>query len=248
MPDLTPAQWILATIGALGIGVAKAGFAGVSLLYVVIFAFLFGARESSGIVLPLLLIGDLGAIRFFRQHARWDYVWKMLPPACVGIVVGTFLIGRLDEAAFRPTVGAIVLGLTALQLVRMIRPAWLGNIPHSRWFAWSMGILAGITSMLANASGPIVALYTLAVGLPKLEFVGTNAWFFLIVNALKVPFSLGLGLIHSNSLMLNVVLAPAIAVGVIGGQWLTHRLSQRAFDGWLLAFATAAALRLLGLV
>ena len=248
MPDLTPAQWVLATIGALGIGVAKAGFAGVSLLYVVIFAFLFGARESSGIVLPLLLIGDLGAIRFFRQHARWDYVRKMLPPACVGILIGTLLIGRLKESAFRPTIGAIVLALTTLQLIRMVRPAWLGNVPHSRWFAWSMGILAGITSMLANASGPIIALYTLAVGLPKLEFVGTNAWFFMIVNAIKVPFSLGLGLIHLNSLMINVVLAPAIAVGVIGGQWLTHRLSQRTFDGLLLAFAAAAALRLLGVL
>ena len=244
MPDLTPAAWTLAVLGALGIGLAKAGFAGVSLLYVVIFAMLFGARESSGLVLPLLLIGDVGAIQSFRQHARWDYVWKMLPPACVGILAGSLMIGRLNPAAFRPTIGAIVLALTVLQLIRMARPEWLGAVPHSAWFAWTMGILAGITSMLANASGPIIALYTLAVGLPKLEFVGTSAWFFLIVNAIKVPFSAALGLIHADSLLLNVVLAPGVAVGLWGGRWLTHRISQRVFDGLLLAFAGLAALRM----
>jgi uncharacterized membrane protein YfcA len=246
MPDLSVTHWLLAAIAAVGIGVAKAGFAGVSLLYVVIFAFLFGARESSGIVLPLLLIGDLGAIRYFRQHARWDYVRRMLPPAIVGIVIGTLLMGRLDEASFRPTIGAIILALTALQLLRLAKPGWFGAVPHAWWFAWMMGILAGITSMLANASGPIIALYTLAVGLPKLEFVGTNAWFFMIVNAIKVPFSLSLGLIHANTLLLNVALAPAIALGVWAGRWATHRIPQRAFDTLLLVFAAAAALRLIG--
>jgi len=248
MPDLTPFEWMLAVVGALGIGVAKAGFAGVSLLYVVTFAFLFGARESSGIVLPLLLLGDLGAIRLFRQHARWDYVRKMLPPACAGIVLGSILIGRLDEAAFRPTIGTIVLTLTILQIVRMARPERLGHVPHAWWFRWSMGMLAGVTSMLANASGPIIALYTLAVGLPKLELVGTNAWFFMIVNAIKVPFSFGLGLIHPDSLMINVILAPAIACGLWGGQWLTRRMPQRLFDGLLLCFAGVAALRMLGMI
>ena len=248
MPDLSFAQWLLAIVAAIGIGVAKAGFAGVSMVYVVIFAFLFGARESSGIVLTLLLLGDLAAIRLFRQHARWDYIRRMLPPACVGIVLGTLLMGRLDESAFRPTIGTIILVLTVLHLVRMARPGWLGSVPHARWFAWTMGILAGITSMLANASGPIIALYTLAVGLPKLEFVGTNAWFFMIINALKVPFSISLGLIHANTLLLNVALAPAIALGVWGGRWATHRVSQRTFETLLLAFAAIAALRLIGVV
>jgi hypothetical protein len=101
--------------------------------------------------------------------------------------------------------------------------------------------------MLANASGPIIALYALAVGLPKLEFVGTYAWFFLLINAFKVPFSWALGLVHVGTLMLNVVLAPPIALGVIAGRWLTHRVPQHIFNGLLLAFAAIAALRLVGL-
>jgi uncharacterized membrane protein YfcA len=246
MPDLSLSQWLLAVVAAIGIGIAKAGFAGVSLLYVVIFAFIFGARDSTGIALLLLLVGDIGAVAAFRQHARWEYVRRMLPPACVGVVIGFLLMGRLSEAAFRPTVGGIILVLTALHLLRLARPSWFGTVPHGRTFAWTMGVMAGITSMLANASGPIIALYALAVGLPKLEFVGTNAWFFLIINAFKVPFSYSLGLVRTDTLLLNAALAPPIALGVVLGRWMTHRIPQRLFDTLLLIFAAAAALRLVG--
>jgi uncharacterized membrane protein YfcA len=246
MPDLTPTHWLLAVAAAFGLGVGKAGLAGLSLVHVVVFAFLFGARESTGVVLPMLLVGDVCAVTAFHEHARWDYVRRMLPPACVGIMAGAFFMRGLNEASFRPVIGWIILGLTTLQIVRMLRPGWLGNIPHAAWFTWAIGLLAGATTMLANAAGPIFVVYALAVGLPKLEMVGTSAWFFFIVNAVKVPFSAGLGLIHAETLLLNLVLVPAIVAGVLGGRWVIHRLPQRLFDLLLLAFAAIAALRLIG--
>ena len=245
MPELSPAEWLLAVAGAIGLGVGKAGLAGMSLLHVLIYAFLFGARESTGVVLPMLLIGDVGAVTLFHQHARWDYVRRMLPPACLGVVAGALLMRVLSDAAFRPTIGWIVLSLTALQVVRTYRPAWFGNVPHARWFAWSIGLLAGTTTMLANAAGPIFAVYCLAVALPKYEFVGTSAWFFLILNAFKVPFSAALGLIHAQTLLFNLALAPAILAGLLGGRWLVRRVPQRVFDVLLLSFAAVAALRLI---
>lgn len=245
MPPLSPAEWLLAIAGAIGLGVGKAGLAGMSLLHVLIFAFLFGARDSTGVVLPMLLIGDVGAVTLFHQHARWDYVRRMLPPACVGVVFGALLMRALTDAAFRPTIGWIVLSLTALQVVRTYRPEWFGNVPHARWFAWTIGLLAGTTTMLANAAGPIFAVYCLAVALPKYELVGTSAWFFLILNAFKVPFSAALGLIHGQTLLFNLALAPAIFAGLLGGRWLVRRVPQRVFDVLLLAFAAVAALRLI---
>ena len=119
----------------------------------------------------------------------------------------------------------------------MQRPDWFGDVPHNRWFAWGMGLIAGITTMLANAAGPIFALYALAVALPKFEIVGTSAWFFFIINSFKVPFSLGLGLIHGQTLLLNLVLSPVIVAGVFGGRWIITRIPQRMFDAFLLAFA-----------
>jgi uncharacterized membrane protein YfcA len=247
MPDLTAVQWLLAIISALGIGVAKSGFAGVSMMHVLIFAFLFGARNSTGVVLPMLIIGDICAVLAFRQHAQWNYIRRMLPPACLGVVGAWGWMHQLDEELFKPLIGGIILVLSALQIARLRRPDWFAHIPHATWFAWTLGLLAGFTTMLANAAGPIMALYFLAIALPKLEFVGTSAWFFFILNVFKVPFSAGLGLIHQDTLLLNAILIPAIALGLFAGRWLIRIVPQRLFDGLLLAFAAIAALRLVGL-
>jgi uncharacterized membrane protein YfcA len=248
MLHLSPAGWLLAFLAAFGMGMGKGGLAGISLLHVVVFAFLFGARDSTGIVLPMLLVGDVCAVIGFKQHARWDYIRRMLPPACAGIVAGALLIRKVDDALFRSLIGWIILALAILQLGRMRRPDWFGDVPHNPWFAWTMGLLSGLTSMLANAAGPIFALYALAISLPKFEMVGTSAWLFLIINALKVPFSFGLGLITPQTLRLNLVLAPVVVIGVFSGRWLITRLPQQWFDGMLLAFVAIAALRLIGLI
>lgn len=246
MPDLTTAQWLLSVLAAFGIGVAKSGFAGVSLLHVLVFAVLFGARESTGVVLPMLIVGDICAVSAFHQHARWDFIRRMLPPACLGVVAGWALMHRLNDAAFKPLIGWIILGLALLQIARTQRPNWFSHIPHEQWFGWTMGIMAGVTTMLANAAGPVMALYFLAIGLPKLEFVGTSAWFFLSINLFKVPFSTGLGLIHSQTLLFNAVLIPAIVIGLISGRWLVTRIPQKLFDALLLIFVGIAALRMIG--
>src|SRR5262249_1806497 len=132
------------------------------------------------------------------------------------------------------------------QVIRMFRPDAFGNVPHGHVFAWSMGLLAGGTTMLANAASPIMSVYFLAVALPKLEFVGTTAWFFFLINAFKVPFSAWLGLIHGSTLLFNLLLSPVILVGLWAGGRMMRRLPQRAFDTLLLAFAALAALRLIG--
>jgi uncharacterized membrane protein YfcA len=242
---MTAAEWGLAIVAAAGIGIGKSGLAGMSLVHVLIFAFLFGARESTGVVLPMLLIGDVCAVRIFHQHARWDYVRRMLPPACLGVVSAAIVMRGLNEAVYKPIIGVTILALTLLQVVRLYKPQWFGRVPHSRWFAWTIGLVAGGATMLANAAGPIFTIYCLAVALPKFELVGTSAWFFFIINAFKVPFSIALGLIHGETLALNAILSPAILAGIFAGRWLTSNIPQRLFDGLLLAFAGVAALRLM---
>jgi uncharacterized membrane protein YfcA len=245
LPSLTASEWLLAIVAALTLGVGKAGLAGLSLLHVVIFAFLFGARDSTGVVLPLLLVGDVCAVVAYHRHTRWDYVRRMLPPACLGVAVAAAFMRGIGDAAFRPLIGGIVLCLAVLQAVRMQRPDVLGKIPHARPVAWNIGILAGISTMLANAAGPVIAVYCVAVALPKFEIVGTMAWFFFLINAFKVPFSAGLGLIRRDTLLLNATLVPAVILGVLGGRWLVHRLPQRIFDLLMLGFAALASLRLI---
>jgi uncharacterized membrane protein YfcA len=151
----------------------------------------------------------------------------------------------IDESAYKPLIGWTVLGLAALQVLRMRRPDWLGDVPHTKTAVWSIGLTAGASTMLANAAGPVITIYCLAVGLPKFEVVGTLAWFFFIINAFKVPFSAGLGLIRGDTLLLNLALVPAVIAGVFGGRWLLQRLPQKLFNLLMIGFAAIAALRLI---
>jgi uncharacterized membrane protein YfcA len=243
--DLSWTSWLLLAVAALGIGITKSGFSGVSLVHVLVFAYVFGARASTGVVLPMLIAGDVIAMWIYGKDADWKYVRRMMPPALVGVVLGWWWMGRLSEVYYRPLIGAIILGLAGLQLLRMRREAWFANVPHSQWFAWVMGMLVGITTMLANAAGPVFGLFLLAIGLPKREFVGTAAWFFLLLNVLKIPFSANLGLIQRETLMLNLVLLPLIVVGLGMGRAVIHRIPQRTFDTVILIFSAAAAIHML---
>ena len=248
LQQLTVWEILLLTVASLGIGFSKSGFAGVSLLHVVVFAAVFGAKASTGILLPMLIVGDVCAIWAFGQKVQWQHFLRLLPPTLLGVVIGTGLMKELDESAFKPIVGVIILGLASLQLYRIWRPEALASLPESKLFAWTLGLLAGVATMMANAAGPIVALYLLAVALPKLELVGTGAWLFLVVNICKLPFSyFALDLISSKTLTVNLVFSPAIPLGMLAGAWCVHRIDQKVFNILLLVFTAVVALRLLGL-
>ncbi len=238
-------EWLLALLAATGIGVSKSGLPGISLLHVVLFAQLFPGLQSTGVVLPMLIAGDIGAVVLFRRHADWSHVWRTLPPALVGVVIGWWIMSRSRATNFNPVIGGIVLGLAVVQLVRNWRPDLLSHVPHTRGFAWTIGLLAGVVTMLANAAGPVMGLYLLAVALPKEVFVGTAAWFFLLINLFKVPFSAQLGLINGGSLALNALLVPMVVAGLFIGKATIAKLPQRLFDTLIIAFALAAAARLL---
>jgi len=245
LQEISALGWIGLLVGAMGIGVSKSGFPGISMLHVVVFAIVFGALDSTGVLLPLLVVGDLCAIRLFGRKADWHHVRRLLPPTLVGVVAGWALMDRVDENSFKLLVGTIILALSAVQGVRMWKPDWFGQVPHQRWFALLLGGLAGLTTMLANAAGPVVGLYLLAVCLPKWELIGTSAWLFLVLNLVKLPLSYDLGLIDGRSLAVDAVLAAAVPVGMLMGRWLVHRVSQSWFNTILLGFTVVGAIRLM---
>lgn len=245
LPAFTPLQWSLAVLAAFCIGFSKSGFPGAGLLTVIIMAHLFGARESTGALLPMLICGDLLSVRVFHQHARWELIRRMLPPTAVGIVSAYVLMMWLPGGAFRPIIGWIVLAMVILQAARRWRPEWYTGVPHSTSFARIMGFATGVATMLANAAGPVMGLYFLALDTPKFTLVGTSSWFFLIVNLFKVPFSAHLGLIHGMTLLFNLLLIPFIAVGIFTGQRLMRHIPQSLFEALLLLFATIASIRMI---
>jgi uncharacterized membrane protein YfcA len=243
---LTFWQWAILALGAFFTGLSKTGIAGVSVLAVALFANALPARESTGALLPLLLCGDVIGVAFFRKHASWPHLWKLCPWVAVGVGIGYLALDHIGNLQVQRMIGAILLAIVGLSLWRRLRPEQANSeVPHAWWFAALTGLLAGFTSMVANAAGPVMVLYFLAVGLPKLVFVGTGAWFFMLVNAFKVPFSAHLGLITSRSLLLDSILVLPMIPGALLGPVILRRLNQKAFELMVLILTAVATVRLL---
>lgn len=237
-------DWVWVVISALCIGLGKSGFGGAGMAAMLVMANILPARESTGVILPMLITADIAAVAIFRRHAVWKNIFHILPAACVGVVLGWLIMPRIPDAVFGVFLGWLILAMIALLIALRLS----GKLEHLAMdhptLAWPIGLLSGITTMLANAAGPVMTLYLLASRLPKMAFVGTGAWFFLIVNVFKVPFSAGLGLITPQSLLLNAFMVPMILAGVFLGRWLLRHISQSLFEALLLVFAVAAGLRM----
>ena len=234
------------SLAAFCSGLSKTGFAGLGVLSVAIFANIIPALNSTGVLLPLLVCADFFGVFFFRKHAEWSYLWKLFPWVVVGIVLGCFALGKFNDADARRTIGIILLVMMALQLWRQRQSGDLAaRLPHASWFVALTGIAAGFATMTANAAGPLMVLYLLAIGLPKLSIVGTGAWFFLFVNIFKVPFSVHLGLISADSLKMDAILLLPMIPGALLGPVILKRINETMFEILVLAFTLIAAVRLL---
>jgi uncharacterized protein len=238
-------QIALAVFGAMLVGVSKTGIAGLGMLFVVMFANVIPAKQSSGFVLPLLIFGDVVAVLSYRAHAKWAHVFRLMPWTAAGVVLGFFAMGELDDRKAKLLIGMIILVMVAIQVWRKSR-AKPGEVPeYGLWFAGTLGVLVGFTTLVANAAGPLMAIYLLAMRLPKMEYVGTGAVFFLLLNLFKVPFMVGLGLITTDSFGFNLMLAPAVLVGAMLGRKLLPLINQKAFENIALGLSAIAGLRLL---
>lgn len=240
----SPWAWVVAYAAAVCIGLSKTGFGGVGMVAVVLMAQVLPARESTGAVLPMLIVADLFAVRAFRQFAVWSHLLGLLPAAVLGILSGWLVMPFLSEQLFRPLIGWLVLLLLGLTVAQKLSGRLSASAAAHPAIAWPLGWLAGVTTMLANAAGAVMTIYLLACRLPKYEFVGTAAWFFLIVNVVKVPLSASLGLINPSSLWLNLLLLPGIVAGVAAGRNLLGRINQGAFEWLMIGFSLLGGLRL----
>ena len=237
--------WAIAAVGALFVGLGKGGLTGLGIAPVLIFALILPPRESTGFVLPLLIVGDLCAVGAFWRAVKWPVLFRLFFPALLGVFLGYLCMGRIAPAAFGPLIGAILLGLIAIQLVRKLVGERLDRFFQSTVFSLFMGILAGMTTMIANAAGPVAVLYFLSIRLLKWELIATSAWLFFLTNLCKVPFSVHLGLINPNSLYLGLFLAPAVVAGIFIGRKAASLIPQREFNLFVLAFSLLGALRLI---
>jgi uncharacterized protein len=109
-----------------------------------------------------------------------------------------------------------------------------------------MGILGGFATMIGNVAGPIFAIYLLAMHLPKNNFIGTGAWFFLITNLVKFPLHIFIWkTINLQTLLLDVTLFPGIAAGAFFGIWLIKKIPDKTYRFFVITITALSALLLL---
>jgi uncharacterized membrane protein YfcA len=242
---LSPTGYAIALLAALCIGLSKSGFSGISIVSVVLFADLYGAKASVGLALPLLIAADLMAYPAFRQHGSWQPVWKLLAPTLAGLLAGWWVLGSMDDHMLRRAIGAAILLMVAVQALRRVKPETFDRWAHSRGCGTAAGLLGGFSTMLANAAGPVIQLYLMARRVPKMDLIGTGARFFLLINLIKVPLNAQLAIITPESLWENAKLLPAVAIGIFGGRRLIQYVPQRAFEWMIVGFSALAAIRLM---
>ncbi len=235
----------LASLGAWSLGVSKTGFPGLAIVNVLVIAELFGAKNSVGIILPMLVVCDLIVLPLFWKHATWKMIWPLVPITFIAIVAAWFLLDAFDDLTARRVIGGIILVMLVLQLIREFQKEFLEHLPDSRTFRWISCGMIGVSTMLANAAGPVYSIYALVHKMPKMEFLGVGARFFLLVNLFKMPFLGQLELINAESLKLNLLLLPALIIGILIGRKLIHLVPQRLFEILLYGFSAIAGIRML---
>ncbi|MBC3764854.1 sulfite exporter TauE/SafE family protein [Neptunicella marina] len=238
--SLSYATLSLLFVVAFFIGLAKTGVHGASMFAVPILALIFGGKTSSGLMLPMLILADLFAVKYYHRHANWQYLMKLFPSAAVGVVIGTLLGSSIDDEAFRLMMGIIIFASLAIML--WMEKANKDKIPDYTWFAILMGTLGGITTMIGNLAGSVMALYLLSMRLPKNVYIGTAAWFFLVINLFKVPFHVfSWHTISINSFLLNLICLPVIALGAWAGIEVVKRIPEKQYRWMILAMTAIAA-------
>jgi uncharacterized membrane protein YfcA len=284
--DISLWEFIALAAATVLVGFSKTAVSGANTVSLAIFAAVLPARESTGVLLPLLIVGDTLAVLNYRRHAHWPTLLKLFPAVAAGVVVGTLFLVWADDEVVRTSIGAILLLMAGVTMWRRRasareadavppektraasethaaeadvgdHPAAEGPVPPSavtsragtrdgrRTKASSYGVLGGFTTMVANAGGPVMSLYLISAGFRKLEFLGTAAWFFLIVNTTKVPFSAGLGLIDGHSLLVDAALVVFVFPGAYIGRICADRINQLLFERLVIAATVLGGVELL---
>jgi uncharacterized membrane protein YfcA len=221
-------------------GMSKTGIHGAGMMAVPLLAVVFGGQLSSGVLLPILCLADIIGVWYYHRHASWYHLKKLFPWAAVGTVLGTVVGGVIDDEAFK-LVMAITIFISVLIMVWLERGR-REEVPAFKWFASLTGIAGGFTSMIGNLANSVMAIYFLTMRLPKNAFIGTTAWFFLVINWFKIPFHIfSWKTISWNSFLLDLTTIPFIALGAFLGITVVKRMEDKTYRWFIIVMTIVAA-------
>jgi len=246
-PDMTAFQLAILAVSALLVGVNKSGIPGLGMLPVILLAVAFELNPgfATGVMLLMICTGDIFAVSYYRKNADWKIVLHLLPYTMLGLALGFVTLRFLHRPEhLRIMIGWIILLLATVHLIRV---AFFKHAPvPSHWaFSAIVGLAAGFTTQVANAAGPVMALYLLSMKLPKDRYVGTCAWFFMIMNWTKLPIFCFEGRVTASVLHAVLPMLPLILIGAALGVLFVKRAPQRFFEIVIEIIVIVSAVKLL---
>ncbi|MDR1121892.1 MAG: sulfite exporter TauE/SafE family protein [Dysgonamonadaceae bacterium] len=241
----TTYDWVLLFMCALLIGMSKTGIQGITLLAIPFMAINFGAKPSTGLILPMLCFSDLIAVFYYRRMAEWKYVFKLLPAAVVGFFVAIAVDKLIPADEFRLLMAFCIFTGIAVMLW-MEKKKKDAKMFTSWWYAPLFGLMGGFTTMIGNAAGPVMSVYLLSMRLPKYSFVGTSAWFFLLVNYLKLPLQIFVwDNISVTTILLNAMSIPFMVAGAIAGIVFVKKVPEKSYRTFIIVVTVLSTFMLL---
>lgn len=242
--QLTNFDWFLAFLGAILLGIGKAGLKGIGIVIVTIMAIVFGGKQSTGVLIPMMVVADVFAVIYYHRHTQWKFLIKLLPSMVIGVLLGVWLGNDISDILFKQLMAVLILGIVVV-MIYMDRKK-TNEIPSSKIFSNSIGLLSGFTSMIGNLAGSFSTIYFLAMRLPKNEFIGTAAWLFFIINVFKLPFHIFVWkTVSSESLIINLILVPGIIFGFYVGIKLVKLINNEIYRKFILLVTGIGAIVIL---
>ena len=227
--DSSLTQILVLGLCAFLIGANKMGVPAIGILPVILLALVFPAKLSPGIQLILLAATDVLAVIYYRRHANWKIILRLLPFALVGIALGSIVIRTVDnEMLLLRMMGVLILALVILNLFRERLKSYLAD--KGLILALFFGVALGFATQLANAAGPIAAMYFVLMRLQKEEYMGVSAWTFLLLNCIKLPIFISEGRITMEALRMDIAIFPLVLVGGICGVLFLKKVPQKRFE------------------
>lgn len=242
--ELSPVEFCIAAISAFLLGLTKAGIKGIDVMVVIGFALVFGAKISTGVLMPLLMVGDLFAINYYKRHVHWPSILKLIPWMILGVLMGNYGGKSVPEYFFTYGMAAIILFSVIMMYYWDTKKEH--TVPTNKSFAASMGILAGISTMIGNLASAFSNIYFLAMRFQKNKFIGTAAWLFFITNLIKLPLHVfSWETVNQHSIQKSIVLVPFVIVGLIIGAYLVKRIQNDSYRKMILLFTALGGILLL---
>jgi uncharacterized membrane protein YfcA len=242
--EFSTLQLSIFLVVALFIGMAKTGVHGAGMMAVPMLAIVFGGQLSSGVMLPILCLADVMGVIYYHRHASWPHLKKLFPWAALGIIAGTVTGGYIDDQVFKLIMAVTI--LISVGIMIWMERGHKEDIPDSLLFAALCGVAGGFTSMVGNLAGSVMAIYFLSMRLPKNSFIGTSAWFFMVINWFKIPFHVFVWkTITWNTFLLDLSTLPLIALGAWLGIVIVKNLTEGGYRWFVIAMTIVAAVFML---